>query len=95
MIRVVAEGGETISPANEVRPDLVAHLERLLRLAKDGQIRALAFVAEGPHKMDSGFCNIDTFYESIYLLGYLERLKKQVMERADALADELSHEVSP
>lgn len=89
MIRVVTEGGAAVEAQPTVNPDLIAHLGRLVELARGGQINTLAFVASGPHHTDRGYAGIEDAADGIHTLGMLARLERLVQERTDSLANPL------
>ena len=95
MIRVVSENGETLPELPQANPDLVAHLERLLTLARDGQITSIAFVALGPHKMDKGYAGIEEPWDGVLMLGNLCRLERMVQERTDTLSAPVVEFIAP
>lgn len=87
MIRIVTENGADIEALEaSVNSELVAHLERLLGLARDGQLQTIAFAATGPHKMDRGYCGIEEAADGVLLLGILARVSRLVHERTDTLS---------
>jgi len=90
MIRVVSENGAPVGPAVTINPELVAHLERLLNLARDGQLQTIAFAATGPHKMDRGYCGIEDAGDGVLLLGILTRVSRLVHERTDTLSESVA-----
>lgn len=95
MIQLVTENGAEIAPPITANPELVAHLERLLRLARDGQLQCIAFAATGPHKMDRGYCGIEDAGDGVLLLGILSRVSRLVHERTDTLSDAVAEDVQP
>jgi hypothetical protein len=85
-IRIVSDNGEVVPPPLPHNPDVVAHLERLLELARDGKVTMFAFVASGAIGMERGYAGIDEVSDSVLALGLVSRLERMVHDRDDALS---------
>lgn len=85
-IRIVSDNGEVVPPPLQHHPEVVAHLERLLDLARDGRVTMLAFVASGAIGMERGYAGIEDVSDSALALGMLSRLQRMVHERDDTLS---------
>jgi hypothetical protein len=86
MIRIVSDNGEVVAPPLPHNPEVVAHLERLLDLARDGKVTMLAFVSSGTNGTERGYAGIEDVGDSVQALGLIARLQRMVHDRDDTLS---------
>jgi len=85
-IRIVSDNGDVVPPPPPHNPEVVAHLERLLDLARAGKVTMLAFVSSGTNGMERGYAGIADIGDSVQALGLVARLQRLVHERDDTLS---------
>lgn len=84
---VALNGAKIGEPPATAHPEVVAHLERLLELARGGQVTQFAFISAGPHAIERGYAGCEEYPDCVQALGLLSRLAHLLQTHADQIGN--------